>query len=203
MKKLLIPCFALASLIMACNGSQTSNTTTDSSDNNNTAMNDTAMMVNTDHDTMAGMRSDSMKTDFVADAATGGMMEVQLGELAKTHAQSQAVKDFGAMMVRDHTKANDELKSIAAKNNVNLPTALTDKQRDHVDDLSKKNGEDFDKDYMKMMVDDHESDIKMFERCAKDEDEKSDVKAFAGKTLPVLYKHLDAAKKIRDAQKSK
>lgn len=198
MKKLIIPCMALAALLFACNSSETKSTTTDSMDNTaNTTDTSTAME---NHDMMNNDSSDNSE-DFTTDAAYGGMMEVQLGELAKTHAASQAVKDFGAMMVKDHSKANDELKSIAAKNNVTLAGTLPDKHQRHIDDLAKKNGAEFDKDYMDMMVDDHEKDIKMFERCAKDEDEKADVKAFAAKTLPTLYKHLDAAKKIKDGLK--
>jgi putative membrane protein len=193
MKKLLIPSMALSALLFACNSSETKNTTTDST------ATDTAVMVNHDNDVMKNDSSDNSE-DFTSDAAYGGMMEVQLGQLAKTHAASQAVKDFGAMMVKDHSKANEELKAIAAKNNVTLAATLPDKFQKHIDDLSKKNGAEFDKDYMSMMVDDHEDDIKMFERCAKKDDEKADVKAFAAKTLPVLYKHLDAAKKIKDAQ---
>jgi putative membrane protein len=184
---------ALSGLLFACNSAETNKTSTDST------VTDTAVMVNHDNDVINNDSSDNSE-DFTTDAAYGGMMEVQLGQLAKTHAASQAVKDFGAMMVKDHSKANDELKGIAAKNNVTLAAALPDKFQKHIDDLSKKNGAEFDKDYMSMMVDDHEHDIKMFERCAKKDDEKADVKAFAAKTLPVLYKHLDAAKKIKDAQ---
>ena len=206
MKKMLIPCIALSALLFACNSSENSNTTTDSTNSTANTTTDTATMVNTDRDSndgMAGMHSDSANDsrDFITDAAGGGMMEVQLGQLAKTHAASQAVKDFGAMMVRDHSKANEELKAVAAKNNVTIPATLDNKFQKHIDDLSKKNGADFDKDYMSMMVDDHQDDIKMFEKCAKNEDEKADVKTFAAKTLPVLYKHLDQAKKVKDALK--
>ena len=203
---MLIPCIALSALLFACNSSENSNTTTDSTNSTANTTTDTATMVNTDRDSndgMAGMHSDSANDsrDFITDAAGGGMMEVQLGQLAKTHAASQAVKDFGAMMVRDHSKANDELKAVAAKNNITIPATLDNKFQKHIDDLSKKNGADFDKDYMSMMVDDHQDDIKMFEKCAKNEDEKADVKTFAAKTLPVLYKHLDQAKKVKDALK--
>ena len=203
MKKiLLIPALSVALLMVACNGSESNNTTTDSvgrTDENTTAA-DTAVMVRNDTtNTMANNNNDN-NADFLTEAASGGMMEVQLGQLAKTKASSQAVKDFGAMMVRDHSNANSQLKSIAAKKNVTLPAALPEKHQKHVTDLTEKTGADFDKDYMKMMVDDHQDDIKLFEKCAKDDKEDADIKAFAAKTLPTLYKHLDAAKAIRDKQ---
>jgi putative membrane protein len=137
---------------------------------------------------------------FAVEAASGGMMEVQLGELAQQKAHSQRVKEFGAMMVRDHTKANDELKSLAGMKNITLPPAPGEDHMDHIKKLSKKTGKEFDKDYIKMMVDDHKSDIDAFEKISKD-GKDSDLKGFASKTLPTLQKHLDSAKAINDALK--
>jgi len=203
MKKIvLIPGLSMAVLMMACNSSSTDTSTTDSAG----SMNSDTTMVHTDNtapintDTAANINNNNDNADFLTEAAGGGMMEVTLGQLAKTHAQSQAVKDFGAMMVRDHSNANAQLKSVAGKKNVTLPAALPEKLQKHVDDLSKKTGTEFDKDYISMMVDDHQDDIKLFEKCAKSDKEDADVKAFAAKTLPTLYKHLDAAKAIKDKQ---
>jgi putative membrane protein len=137
---------------------------------------------------------------FAVEAASGGMMEVQLGELAQQKAASKAVKDFGAMMVKDHSKANDELKSLAGNKNITLPPAPGEDHMDHIKKLSEKSGKEFDKDYMKMMVDDHQEDIDNFEKCSKDAKD-ADLKAFAAKTLPVLREHLAAAKKVRDGLK--
>jgi putative membrane protein len=133
---------------------------------------------------------------FMVEAASGGMMEVQLGQLAQEKAKSQRVKDFGSMMVRDHSKANDELKSLAATKNVTLPATPGDKQQKHINDLSKKTGSDFDKAYMNMMVDDHKDDIDAFEKCAN-KGTDADVKSWASKTLPVLRTHLDSAKAVQ------
>lgn len=137
---------------------------------------------------------------FAVEAASGGMMEVQLGELAQQKASSQRVKDFGAMMVKDHSAANDELKNLAGMKNITLPPAPGDDHMDHIKKLSEKSGKEFDRDYMKMMVDDHQKDVDHFEKCSKDSKDP-DLKAFATKTLPVLRAHLDSAKAIRDALK--
>jgi putative membrane protein len=137
---------------------------------------------------------------FTVEAASGGMMEVQLGALAQQKASSQRVKDFGAMMVRDHTKANDELKSLAGMKSITLPPSPGGDHMDHIRDISKKSGKNFDKDYMKMMVNDHKDDIDAFEKASKDAND-ADIKAFATKTLPVLRMHLDSAKAIHDALK--
>jgi putative membrane protein len=137
---------------------------------------------------------------FAVEAASGGMMEVQLGELAQQKASSKAVKDFGSMMVRDHSKANDELKALAGTKNITLPPAPGEDHMDHIKKLSEKSGKEFDKDYMSMMVDDHQDDIDKFEKCSKDAKDP-ELKAFADKTLPKLREHLAAAKKIQDGMK--
>jgi putative membrane protein len=193
-KKNLIPGLALAAILMACNSSSTTESSTDSMATNDdtTSRTDTTSLINTNMD------SDTSKmADFLTEAAGGGMMEVQLGQIAKKNAASKAVKDFGAMMVRDHSNANAELKKLAAEKNVTLPAALPEKHQKHIDDLSKKTGADFDKDYISMMVDDHKEDIDAFEKCSKSDKEDADVKAFASKTLPVLHKHLDSAQAIK------
>jgi putative membrane protein len=137
---------------------------------------------------------------FAVEAASGGMMEVQLGELAQQKASSQAVKNFGSMMVRDHSKANDELKALAGNKNITLPPAPGEDHMDHIKKLSEKSGKEFDKDYISMMVDDHQDDIDKFEKCSKDAKDP-ELKAFADKTLPKLREHLAAAKKIQDGMK--
>src|SRR5204863_5340942 len=84
---------------------------------------------------------------FMKKAAKGGMMEVAMGKLAEQNGQSDDVKSFGKRMVTDHSKANDELKSIAQQKGVKLP--------------SQKPSEKWssDKAYMNMMVKDHEKDL--------------------------------------------
>lgn len=139
-------------------------------------------------------------TKFMMKAASGGMMEVELGQMAQQKAQSQRVKDFGAMMVRDHTKANNELKALAANKNVSVPAAMTEEHQGHVNGMRDKTGKDFDKAYMSMMVDDHEKDVNDFSNESNNGSD-AEVKAFAAKTLPVLRAHLDSAKSLNDTVK--
>ena len=133
--------------------------------------------------------------DFMMKAAMGGMLEVQLGQLALKNASSPDVKRFAQRMVDDHSKAGDELKSLAATKNVVLPAALSAKEQATIDRFSKLSGADFDREYMKAMVKDHDKDVGEFEkeaRSAKD----PDVKAWAEKTLPTLKEHQSMAHDI-------
>ncbi|RXK86911.1 DUF4142 domain-containing protein [Filimonas effusa] len=139
--------------------------------------------------------ADKASTDFAVEAANGGMMEVELGKLAQTNASSQRVKDFGSMLVKDHSEAGDKLKALAKRKDIVLPDSLGNDAQKHVKDLSKKKGKDFDKAYMDMMVSDHKKDISLFEKASKDAKDP-ELKAFAAGTLPVLTKHLDSARAI-------
>lgn len=132
---------------------------------------------------------------FFKDAASGGMMEVQLGQLAKDKALSQEVKDFGARMVTDHGKANDELKQLAQQKKWTLPTKLERKHKSMVDKVQKASGAEFDKIYMKSMVKDHSKDVEEF-RKATQKVKDPELKAWAEKTLPVLEQHQQMAKDL-------
>jgi putative membrane protein len=142
-----------------------------------------------------------MDRDFVVKAAGGGMMEVELGNIAQQNAANQRVKDFGAMMVRDHSKANDELKAFASRRNLNLNTdSLMNLHKSHIESLKKKTGAAFDKAYMSMMLDDHKKDVAEFEKASK-MCKDQECLGWAGKTLPVLQTHLDSAQAINKSLK--
>lgn len=200
MKKLCVAAYVcLISLgsFVACNDAE-SDDAIESANESNEVKQDSAENT-APADTQAGMVSEA-DSKFAVSAASGGMMEVQLGELAQQKATSQKVKDFGAMMVRDHTKANDELKALAIQKNITLPPAPGEDHMEHIKNLTEKSGKDFDKAYVDMMVDDHEKDVKKFEECSKD-GKDADLKAFAAKTLPTLQQHLDAVKKLKASMK--
>src|SRR6478735_8630723 len=75
--------------------------------------------------------------DFVVTAANDGMYEVQVAQLAKTNASSPKVKELAEHMITDHSKANEELKKIAAKKNISIPAKLSEKRQKDFDNLTK------------------------------------------------------------------
>src|SRR5665213_379141 len=183
-----------ALMLSACNGnSNTSSAATDSTTNTMSST-DTSANNNMMSDTSKMMVGDDAK-NFSQDAAAGGMMEVELGKIAEKNSATQSIKDFGKMMVDDHSKINDELKSLASKKNVALPSTVTSDQQKDIDKLSKETGKDFDKDYVSMMIDDHKKDIDAFKK-AGDKIQDADYKDFIIKALPTLQKHLDAIEAI-------
>ena len=117
---------------------------------------------------------------------------MELSKLAQSKAASETVKSFGKRMEQDHSKANDELRKLAADKGVQLATALDSKHKSKVDKLAKLSGADFDKRFMSDMVSDHKSAVKEFQKQA-DKGKDADLKQFAGKTLPTLKDHLQLA----------
>ena len=137
----------------------------------------------------------SSDSKFVTEAASGGMTEVKLGHLAERNGNATAVKDFGHRMVADHTKAGNELKDVADKENFPLPTAMSAADRATYEKLSKLQGAEFDKAYADAMVRDHEKDVAEFDRESRT-GENDGVKAFAARTLPTLKDHLRQAREM-------
>jgi putative membrane protein len=135
--------------------------------------------------------------DFLVKAASGGMLEVELGKMALQKASSPGVKKFAQQMVNDHGKANEELKALAAKKNITLPTTPGDEAQEHINDLAKYSGAEFDKKYMELMHKDHQEDLDLFKEAAEDA-EDAEVKAFAAKTLPVLTSHHKMAEQMEE-----
>ena len=132
---------------------------------------------------------------FYKSAAEGGISEVDLGNLAQQKSTNPGVKEFGAMMVKDHTAANDKLKGIAAKKNISLPTSASLGQMATKAKLEVLSGETFDKSYIKGMIKDHEEDIALFKKEAA-AGRDPDAKAFARAALPTLQAHLKKIKSI-------
>jgi putative membrane protein len=134
-------------------------------------------------------------TKFSSAAARGGLAEVELGRLAVQRGSNPAVKSFGQQMIEDHSRANNELKSIATRKSITLPLDMNSDQKAMIDKLSKFSGADFDKEYMAEMVKDHEADAKEFENQAN-KGADAEIKAFAAKTLPMIQRHLQMARDV-------
>jgi len=149
------------------NKSQNANRSNRNSRNNN-AMGEQTGMAN-----MA-----AQDRNFLMDAAMGGMLEVELGRMAAQQGASDAVKQFGQRMVDDHSKANQELMSIAQSKGITLPTEMDEKHKKDMTKFSGLTGADFDREYGKMMLSDHRKDVSEFEKqSTKGMD--ADLKAFA------------------------
>src|SRR5258708_35694432 len=119
---------------------------------------------------------------FVMEAAKGGMMEVHLGRMGLERATNRAVRRFAQRMADDHSKGNAELSALAKQKGIALPP---DNPSDIPRALSSKTGADWDKQYAKMMIEDHEKDIAEFEKEVRMGTDPN-IKKWASDTLPTL-----------------
>ncbi len=139
-----------------------------------------------------GMDFDS---EFMTKAASGGMLEVELGRQVAARAITPEAKQFAQKMIADHSKSNAELKALAAKKNITLPLTLGEDQAKVLKDVMDKKGAEMDQEYLKEMQKDHQDDIKEFtEASIKAAD--PEIKAFATKNVPVLKMHFDMVTKM-------
>ncbi|TSD62666.1 DUF4142 domain-containing protein [Inquilinus sp. KBS0705] len=195
MKKLILNCLIAASVVLAvsCN----SNKSQGNADSTQTADSTTSAS-----STAAATDSTANTPDsaFANKAALGGLMEVQLGKLAQQKGASAAVVQFGTMMVNDHTMAAAMLDSIATSKKVALPKTLDDKFQQDYDKFAKTDKKSFDKTYIDYMVKDHKEDIEEYKKEAE-KGKDAEFKAFAGKHVPILQKHLQKAQEIQKTLK--
>lgn len=149
---------------------------------------------------------------FIERMLDANMAEVELGQMAQNKASSADVKQFATMMVRDHSRGLDLLKTLASKQGIPLVAQLDEKHKDLRDRLSKLRGEEFDREYMNAMVDGHEDVIDQLQTRANEDrfgENKGTVKAergdnpvaaginnWAATTLPTTRQHLEEARRI-------
>ena len=207
----ILPLICAAALAVGCNSNKTA-------DNRNEPA-----AVGTAGDADRTVVHDSEK-DFINKLMADGQAEVELGRMATQKAVNPEVKRFAQMMIDDHTKAGTELKQVAAQYNVDTvdESKEFDKHKDAMDRLSKLRGGEFDKEYVKAMVDDHQNAVdslesrvdstaslkdKITDKDAKDTQvipEKTDnavaasVNQWAAQALPVVRHHLDEARALND-----
>ena len=186
---------ALCFVIWSCNNSANTETKTDSSGTIHDSLNGSPKDSGSGNMNMT-MPTDAASSAFLMKVANVGMAEVQLGQIAQTKGTYQGVKDFAAMMVQDHTAANDKVKSLATQRSVTLPSVVDQDHQKMIDDLNKKNGKAFDKSYIDAMVKGHEKVIKDFQDASGKVGD-TEVKSFITNTLPTLQTHLDSAKAVQ------
>jgi putative membrane protein len=140
-------------------------------------------------------RVNAIDRHFVMKASEANLAEIKLGQLAVDRAHTPEVKAYGERMVRDHTKAQNELKQLADSLGLPLSEAIPPEAKAAMERLARLSGMEFDKAYMKKMVEDHEKAVALF-RMEKEEGHHPALKGYAAKNLPVLKEHLQLARQI-------
>ena len=132
---------------------------------------------------------------FLKDATEGARTQVELGKLAQEKGSSDAVKEFGKRVVDDHSKSSTDLQQLAAKAGVSVESDMPKKTKKAQEKLSKLSGPDFDRTFAKMMLNDHKSDTKSFEKESKN-GKIPEAKEFASNSLPTVQERLKMAQDL-------
>jgi putative membrane protein len=138
----------------------------------------------------------SSDTAFAMQAAQDGVAKIRMGKLAAEKGSRADVKAFGQQMAGDYMKANDDLRSVAEKKAMTLPTNMRAHQYATYRKLQKLFGSAFDHAYVKVMIKNNREDVKQFQKEAnrgKDEE----IRGFASRTVPVLETHLRGIRSIQ------
>jgi putative membrane protein len=131
---------------------------------------------------------------FLTTAIQGNLAEVSMGQLAQKNASSKEVRDYGEMLVKDHTAANEKAEAAAKEAGVKPPSAPNAQQKSDMKSLTKLSGSKFDREFMQHMVKDHTKAITLYKQEASSG--TGPVAAYAKESLPVLQEHRQKAEKI-------
>jgi putative membrane protein len=134
-----------------------------------------------------GQRLSALDRKFMEDATKGGMHEVYMGHLGVERGSSPEVKSFSQRLINDHNRANQELAELAKQKGFALPA--DDAKLANPTSLATKTGPEFDKEFARMMIEDHQKDIAAFEKEATLGGDP-DLKIWVDKTLPTIKEHL-------------
>jgi putative membrane protein len=148
-------------------------------------------------DTKGGTPTDA---GFVTNASGAGLAEIEAAKLADTNAASDKVKTFAHQIIADHTKAGEELKTLAAgdRGYATAEQPPPANQKD-INALQMLHGAAFDKEFAKVMVADHQKAVAIFE-VEVEKGSNKELQAFATKTLPVLKEHLKMARALNSGK---
>lgn len=163
---------------------------------------DSAEQAEEQNEQMLDSRKAEGDAEFAVKAASGGMMEVELGKLALANASSGQVKEFGQAMIDEHSAANSELQQLAQQKGVALPSAPAEDHQEKINELSAKRGGEFDRAYIDFMVEDHKEDIELFQDAANHSHDEDLKLWFSGK-ITVLRHHLSMAENLKESMDSR
>jgi putative membrane protein len=132
---------------------------------------------------------------FTTLAVQGGRAEVDLGKLAQEKSRNDGVTAFANRMIDDHSKSNDQLTQLAKQIGITLPTEPAPDQLEVKRKLSTLNSKDFDVEYMRAQVTDHQKTVQLL-LWVITSGENADLQRFASGTLPDVLHHLKLAQNL-------
>jgi putative membrane protein len=144
---------------------------------------------------------DANDRDFARRAAIADMAEIELANLAKQKAKSDAIREYAEHLLTDHQQSSEKLKALASQKNIALPKDLDTKHKAQRDKLAALDGPEFEKAYIDGMIKDHRRVLQEYQMQAQ-KTQDSEFKAFAKEVEPKLREHLNHAQKLQEKHSS-
>jgi putative membrane protein len=146
-------------------------------------------------------RAPTTEMEFVVKAIAGNIAEIKLSETAIKQSSDKDVEAFARRMVKDHTNLRDALLERAKVMKVAVVAGLEKDTQEKVDRLSRLSGKDFDREYMKCMVDDHEKTLDLFQTWAKKASD-TELRDLLNRSIPTVKEHLERARQLSSKLKA-
>lgn len=138
----------------------------------------------------AGTAQNLTASDFLTQAASSGLFEVEAGRLAADKSSREQVRAYGQQMVADHTQSNQDVMALARQNNMAVPAMMRPDHQQQIQALSRASGADFDRLYMTGQVASHEEAVALYSSAANaTAPDMAPFRSYAAQTLPILQKH--------------
>jgi len=141
------------------------------------------------------------EVEFLAKAISCDIAEVKLAERAMKQASNKDVQEFARKMKEDHTKHRDALLERAKVLKIGVVEGLEKEHQERMDRLSKLEGAEFDREYMRFMVEGHEKALRMYESWSKKSSDK-ELGELVNRTIPTVKEHLEQARQLHNKLKS-
>lgn len=141
-------------------------------------------------------------SEYLVDAAETDLKEIEIGKLAQQKGMDADVKSYGKMLVDEHTESLSDVRALADRKQITLPTTITEDGQEDYNMLNDKTGLDFDKKFAEMMVDGHEKNIDKAQKASEKANDE-EIRMWAANKLTVLTKHRDHAKTLKTKVDSK
>jgi len=147
-------------------------------------------------------RKEEKAADYLVEAYSGNMYEIQVSENAALNASDAEVKKIAAMMIQAHTKMNFDVQTLANSKGITLPTTLTEDQTKCIQKITDKTGLDYDREYISDLKDKHEKTLKMLEKVSEKCDD-AEIKNWATSSIPEVQHHLNMVNATHETLKNR
>ncbi len=142
---------------------------------------------------------DADDSKLLVDAYSSGMLEIKLAESIKTRTVMDEIKTLAGTIIATHTDINKQIRELATKNKISLPTQLTKAQQNDVDNFNNQSAVDVNEEYVDLLVTSHKKSLDLFEKGTEADD--TDIRALFVKGLPTIREHHDMANNLNDNMK--